>query len=66
MATGQSRRNAATIATTIERMRERCLPGREAVEVGDVWSVLTRSSIPFRSERRDVRDHAIVADGKTG
>lgn len=32
---------AATIAA-IERMRDTCLPGREAVEVGDAWSTLTR------------------------
>jgi hypothetical protein len=50
---------AATIAITIERPRDRCLPGRETVECADVWSALTR--LPdvgksHRTERRAVRD----------
>jgi hypothetical protein len=43
---------AAIAADAIERMRDRCLPGREAVECGDVWSTITRSATGVRTERR--------------
>lgn len=44
--------------TVIERIRDSCLPGREAVEVGDLWSTLTRS-IP---DVRNGRERRVIVD----
>ena len=56
---------AATIAEYVSRMRDRCLPGRQAVECGSAWSALTRQlpnvrKLPERRVTHDRRRRAAI------